>query len=138
MVTIVNHFVLPGPSTTSELGVHLDFYGGVLRLLFDYERDDKLYNSGLLFKKVRGIIHTADYHCPAWKIEKAYDHLVEIANSEVVDELSKGITEDHRSYWKLNHYMIFFDGSGCFEIIADSWSSLPEELGILIKSVPEI
>jgi len=85
----------------------------------------------LLFKKVRAHCHTAESHCPAWKIEKAYDHLVQISESKWVEELLKSTAEDQRRSWQLNHYMIYFDNDGCYEIIAESWKALPEKQGSL-------
>ena len=30
-----------------------------------------------------------------------------------------------------SHYMIYFDGLGCYEVIAESWEALPEKEGSL-------
>ncbi|PIQ43702.1 MAG: hypothetical protein COW05_03235 [Gammaproteobacteria bacterium CG12_big_fil_rev_8_21_14_0_65_46_12] len=131
MVSTMSCYLLPEPSTSSVSGVRLEFPGGVLKLCFDYDRDGVVYNGGLLFKKVRAHCHTAESHCPAWKIEKAYDHLVQISESKWVEELLKSTAEDQRRSWQLNHYMIYFDSDGCYEIIAESWKALPEKQGSL-------
>lgn len=123
--------MLPEPSTSSVSGVRLEFPGGALRLQFDYDRDGVIYNSGLLFKNVRAHRHTADSHCPAWKIEKAYDNLIEVSSSKLVEELLESTAEDQCSSWALNHYMIYFDSDGCYEVIAESWETLPENQGSL-------
>lgn len=124
-------FTLPEPSTSSVSGVRLEYPGGVLRLYFDYDRDGVIYNSGLLFKNVRAHIHTADSHCVAWKIEKSYDSLVKITGSKLVKELLESTVEDQRDSWVLNHYMIYFDSDGCYEIVAEDWKVLPENTGSL-------
>lgn len=131
MTSTKNCYLLPEPSTSSVSGVRLDFPGGVLSLCFDYDRDGVVYNSGLLFKNVRAHCHTAESHCPAGKIEKAYDNLIQISESRWVEELLESTAEDQRSSWHLNHYMIYFDSDGCYEVIAESWEALPEKQGSL-------
>jgi len=131
MQTTSECFTLPEPSTSSVSGVRLEFPGGVLRLYFDYDRDGVIYNSGLLFKNVRAHRHTAELHCVAWQIEKSYDRLVKITDSKLVEELLESTVEDQRSSWVLNHYMIYFDSDGCYEVVAEDWKVLPENQGSL-------
>lgn len=126
-----NCYSLPEPSTSSYSGVRLCFPGGVLKILFDYDKDGCLYNSGLVFNKVRAHRHTAESHCPAWKIEAAYDTLVEINNSEWTKEILASTVKDEKLTWQLNHYLIYFDGDGCYEIVSESWEALPEKEGSL-------
>ncbi|WP_428633995.1 hypothetical protein [Sedimenticola sp.] len=129
MVASEDCYILPEPSTSSVSGVRLEFPGGTLSLFFDYDRDGAVYNSGLIFKKVRSHSHTAELHCPAWKIEASYDKLVKISDSEVIKELLENTVKDQQDSWSLNHYMIYFDSDGCYEIIAESWEALPEKEG---------
>ncbi len=124
-------YVLPEPSTSSISGVRLEFPGGTLRLLFDYDKDGITCNSGLMFKRVRAHSHIAESHCPAWKIEASYDKLVKISDSELIKELLESTVEDQRASFSLNHYMIYFDSDGCYEIVAESWEALPEKEGSL-------
>ena len=131
MVSTAECYTLPRPSTSSVSGVRLEFPGGILCLYFDYDRDGIIYNTGLRFEKVRAHSHVAEMHCPAWKIENAYDKLVKLSESTWIDELIESTSSDHRDSWILNHYMIYFDSDGCYEIIADSWEVLPEKEGSL-------
>jgi hypothetical protein len=131
MVASEDCYILPEPSTSSISGVRLEFPGGTLSLLFDYDRDGEVYNGGLVFKKVRSHSHTAESHCPAWKIEISYDKLVKLSDSEVIKELLENTSKDQQNSWSLNHYMIYFDSDGCYEIIAESWEALPEKEGSL-------
>ncbi len=124
-------YILPEPSTSSISGVRLEFPGGTLSLYYDYDREGIAYNGGLIFKKVRAHIHTAESHCSASKITLSYDKLVKVSNSSLVDELLECVPIDQRDSWDLNHYMIYFDSDGCYEIIAESWETLPEKLGSL-------
>lgn len=131
MVKIIECYMLPEPSSSSESGVHMDFQGGSLSLHFDYDKDGVIYNHGLTFKKVRSYIYTAETHSPAWKIEKSYDTLVKLIDSELVIELQQSTPDDMHKSWDLNHYMIYFDSFGCCEIVAESWDLIPEKKGSL-------
>jgi hypothetical protein len=122
-------YVLPEPSTSSESGVRLDFPGGVLNLYFDYDKEGVVYSSGIVFKNVRAHAHTAETHCPAWKIEASYDKLVRLVRSELVEELLNNTPEDLKSPSSMNHYMIYFDSDGCYEVVAEAWEVLPERQG---------
>lgn len=124
-------YTLPAASTSSLSGVKLECPGGVLFLHYDYDKEGYAYNSSLKFEKVRAHLHVADLHCPAWKIESSYDQLVQITDSEWVKKLLESTADDQHNSWQLNHYMIYFDGEGCFEIVAESWSALPEKRGRL-------
>jgi hypothetical protein len=33
-----------------------------------------------------------------------------------------------RDKWEMHHYMIYLDSAGCFEVIAESWQSLTDEV----------
>lgn len=132
MVARENCYTLPEPSTSSISGVLLEFPGGTLNLRFDYDRDGEIYNGGIVFNKVRSHCHTAESHCPAWKIEASYDKLVKIPNSEMIKELLENTPKDQIDSWScLSHYMIYFDGDGCYEIVAEFWESLLERKGAL-------
>lgn len=124
-------YLLPEPSSSSESGVRMEFPGGNLCLYFDYDKNGVIFNHGLSFEKVRAHKFTAESHCPAWKIEKSYDNLVQILDSKDVKELIEATVEDKQKSWKLNHYIIYFDSLGCYEIIAESWKVLPEKEGSL-------
>lgn len=131
MVASEDFYMLPEASTSSISGVRLEFSGGTLSLLFDYDRDGEIYNGGLVFKKVRSHSHTAESHCPAWKIEASYDKLVKLSDSEIIKELLENTAKDQKNSWSLNHYMIYFDSDGCYEVVAESWEALPEKEGSL-------
>lgn len=126
---IKRQFTLTAPSTSSLTGVNLIFPGDSLELRFDYDKEGVIYRSAIQFTKVRAHRHLAELYCPAWKIECSYDTLVEILDSPWVDELKKSSPESQKDTWILNHYMIYFDSDGCFEVIADGWGLIPEEKG---------
>lgn len=131
-MAFVDCYTLPAPSTSSISGVRLDFPGGVLTLRFDYEKDGAIFNMGLIFRKVRALSHVAELHCPAEKIEQSYDKLIQLSDSEWVGKLKRSTPDDQQHSWKLNHYMIYFDADGCFEIVAESWETLQETPGACV------
>ena len=100
-------------------------------IYYDYDKNGTVYRSGLRFSKVRAHLHVSELHCPAWKIRSAYDTLVKVADSKWVDELRESTASDQRDSWALNHYMIYMDSVGCYEVIADSWEALAEHEGAL-------
>ncbi|WP_092193158.1 hypothetical protein [Desulfomicrobium norvegicum] len=128
---IKKHFALAAPSTSTISGVKLTFPGDILKLQFDYDKDGIIYKSTIQFDKVRAHRHEAEIYCPAWKIESSYDTLVEILNSTWASDLKSNAPDDLKNSWKLNHYMIYFESDGCFEVISDSWSIAPEMEGCL-------
>jgi hypothetical protein len=129
MKETTEYYILPEPSSSSENGVSMKSIRGSINLYFDYDKEGVIFNHGLSFGKVRSHKFTAELHCPAWKIEKSYDSLIKVLDSNEIQSLMKSTPEDLRSSWTLNHYMIYFDSVGCYEIIAESWEILPEKEG---------
>jgi hypothetical protein len=128
-------YTIPEPSTaTHSASDKLNADGSTLTLRYDYDRyrDHDLvgvFRSGLRFQDVRAYRFRAESHCTLWHIRDVYDTLVEIEDSDWVEELralSKRVTQRSR---EIHHYMIYLDSSGCYEIAARSWEALPEEEG---------
>lgn len=124
-------FKIKGPSSSSVSGVSLEYPGGTLTLKFDYVRDNIVYSSGFKFLKVRALRHCAEIHCNFEHVKLAYDRLVEIYDSNWKNDLLNFTADDLRNMWVMNHYLFYFDGSGSFEIIAESWEEIPEQKGTL-------
>ncbi|MDB9547518.1 hypothetical protein [Dolichospermum circinale] len=122
-------YTIPEPSTAMYSDVKLEYPGGKLVLRFDYDRDGAIYKSGLKFIKVLAHRHFSDVLCTAWHIEGVYDTLTEIKESSWLNELKAIAIENGSDSLNVHHYMIYFDGSGCYEIIAGSWEVLPEDEG---------
>lgn len=120
-------YVLPIPSTAMS-DVRLEFPGGHLSLRFMYDRNGSAERGELRFEKVRAHRHRAELYCTAEQIEAAYDMLVEIRDSEWVTDLLAAAPEDQRESWAMHHYMIYFDSSGCYEVVSASWAAPPDEL----------
>jgi hypothetical protein len=52
-----------------------------------------------------------------------------VEGSEWLEEIQSDTEKIWKNKWKMNHYMIYLDSAGCFEIIAESWAALPEQEG---------
>ena len=101
-------------------------------IIYTYEKDGLEFRSGIKFAKIKEMAHHGELTAEVWHIEDVYDTLVEIKNSEWVERIFEKIKRDsphHIGYISLNHYMIYMDSVGCFEIIAESWEIIPEEPG---------
>ncbi|ATW25304.1 hypothetical protein [Candidatus Formimonas warabiya] len=120
----------PVPSTCiAEGGVKLIYPGGDALLLFDYydeEKNDAVFNSGIVFDAVQAHRHTTEKFIKS--LLGAYDTLVEITDSEWVKELRE-INKEIADYWNIKHYAIFLDSNGLFEFIARDYKILETKEG---------
>lgn len=121
-------FEIPVPST--ELTTDAILCGNTIR--YGYFRNGAKLKSGIFFSNVKAKRTRSDEACTAWHIEGAYDTLVEVEESDWVEQIMQDTAERQRRFgetWLLHHYMIYLDGTGCIEVIADSWEELTEERG---------
>lgn len=121
-------FEVPVPST--ELTTDAILCGNIIR--YGYVRNGTELKSGIIFNNVRAKRTRSDEACTAWHIEGAYDTLVEVGESDWVEQIMRDTAERQLRFgetWTLHHYMIYLDGTGCIEVIADSWEELAEERG---------
>lgn len=120
----------PVPSTCiADGGVNLIYPGGDALLLFDYydeEKNDAVFNSGIMFDAVQAHRHTTEKFIKS--LLGAYDSLVEITDSEWVKELRE-INKEIADYWNIKHYAIFLDSNGLFEFIARDYKILETKEG---------
>lgn len=115
----------PPPSAYTE-DVLFSHPGGNAELRCRYERDGLLYSGGLRFRRVRAYRFRAEGHCTPWHIEDAYDTLVEVEQSEWIDELLVAEASETRGHWKIRHFLIYIDDAGAYEIAAEDVEWLPE------------
>ena len=120
---------IPVPSTdfVVEAHMHPSSDGDMIR--FSYAREDVEYRSGIRFRNVCATRSRAERCCTVWHIDSAYDTLVEVLGSSWVKELLLDMDERWRNRWETHHYMVYLDSAGCFEVVADSWEALQEEVG---------
>jgi len=115
----------PLPST--EFDGDATLCGSVLR--FQYFRNDVLHRSGIRFQRVSAARTRAERCCTAWHVEEAYDTLVVVQGSTWLEDVLSDTQEVWRNKGEMHHYMIYLDSAGCFEIIAEAWSVIPEKAG---------
>ena len=103
----------------------------VNEIRFGYVADNSERFGGIRFKRAWAKRTRSESACTVWHIDGVYDSLVEIENSSWVAEVQAETIERQRKLgqpWNMHHYMIYLDGAGCFEFLAESWESLPETL----------
>ena len=119
---------VPVASTSFITEAYWDGKGMSPAIRFGYEKDGVEYQSGIEFRRVLAMRKRAERCCKAWHIEGAYDTLTEIESSPWVEEMRADTTGQWRDKWETHHYMIYLDSVGCFEVIAESWAALQEEV----------
>lgn len=129
MATEIASYTIPEPSTAFVSEVVFEKRGGTVRLRYEYDRDGVVYRSGIAFAGVRALRQQAESHCTAELVREAYDTLVEVEGSDWIRELRAAQPERNRGCGEVRHYMIYLDGSGCYEVVARSWEALPEQEG---------
>jgi hypothetical protein len=96
---------------------------------FDIIPDRVCYRGAIRFTGVVARRERAESCSTPWHRE-AYDKLVEVENSDWLNEIYADTGESYRKYWKeKHHYMIGVNDAPIVEVIADSWELMPEEKG---------
>lgn len=120
----------PVPSTVA-ISTKLIYPGGDAWFLFDYYdegKNDEIFNSGIRFEAVQAYRHSCEKFTAS--LMDAYDYLVEIEDSEWIDQLRE-IDKQIADYWNIKHYAIFLDSNGLFEFIARGHEVLDTKKGPL-------
>lgn len=94
---------------------------GVAVIDFDHETGGQVVSESVSFQKPRAFRQLAETLCRAWHAD-AYDHVSLVENSDWVRELRKQESENGAGGFVMNHYMIYFDGAGVFEVVADAYT----------------
>jgi hypothetical protein len=110
---------MPFKSQEFAHGPKLEIYFDRLILLLDYEIESGGYKwLRLNFSRVVAFSFTVFGFCTVEQI-KSYDRLSKVAESPWLEELfSRAMTKPSTG---ANHYRIFFDEIGCYEIAAESF-----------------
>lgn len=124
MKKIIRHYELPAPSTDtiSEATFCLDGANALIR--FDYFCDNCPKRSGLLFRGVISTQYCSEKYATS-RQTKSFDVLREIVDSEWI----KNTCGDRYGNKLPRHFVFYFDSVGGFEVLADDFEVLPEELG---------
>lgn len=115
----------PPPSAYTE-DVVFTHPGGDAELRCTYEHSGAMVVGGLRFRRVRAYRFRAESHCTQWHIEGAYDTLVEVEQSDWVEELVSAEPDEAWGQWTIRHFLIYIDGSGAYEVAAENCEWIPE------------
>lgn len=118
-------YTVPVPSVSFTKEAYFDERGHGISpaIRFEYETDGVLHQVGIAFTHAATMRHRVERCCKSWHSDDCYDVLVEVENSLWVAEIRADTQEMWRDKWEMHHYMIYLDSSGCFEVIAESWSA---------------
>lgn len=113
-------FSLPCPSTAVSEGPTLvdEERGLLLSLVCDDEGRERPL--GVLFEKPRAFRKREETYCTGWHVKDAYDTVCEIPASSWVTSLQNDAAPEWREYWIMRHFLIYVDGFGCLEVVAES------------------
>ncbi|OPH60458.1 hypothetical protein BC351_18385 [Paenibacillus ferrarius] len=99
-------------------GVNLTYQKGDAILTYDYydiDNDDKVFNGGLIFSGTVAHRHSSEKFTKY--IEGSYDTLLEITNSDWINELTT-LSPDWAKRLSMKNFAIYLDSYGLFEFIA--------------------
>jgi hypothetical protein len=128
-------WIFPVPSTCINTGVILKYEKGDAILSFDYfdeEKEDNVYHHSIIFETVVCHRHSSEKFTKSLRC--SYDKLIEISNSEWVNELS-AISPEWAEYWGIKHFSIYLDGYGLYEFVAKDFKITDAEEGILKEGI---
>jgi hypothetical protein len=76
------------------------------------------------FSRVRWHQFTALYNCSADQIEGAYFTVVEITDSQPLEDYVRNDRAPTKAYRDLHHYRVLLDETGCHEVFSESCRAL--------------
>lgn len=92
--------------------------------LIGMDEENRLRKIVIKFKFVLCNKYTTVRFTP--KLYDSYDRIVELVDSEWLVEL-KNINKENFSYWNPKHYIIYLDGVGMFQFIAQGYEVIENE-----------
>ena len=115
-------FSLPCPSSGAiQEPVLRDLDRGILLFMVG-DDEGRAQPVGVLFAKPRAFRKREETYCTGWHLKDAYDAVCEITDSDWVAELRNDAVPEWRDRWIMRHFMVYTDGFGCLEVIAESAS----------------
>jgi hypothetical protein len=112
--------LLPFPSSSLVRDASLRTQGSDLVVDLDFDDEGRVVSSMLCFTKQRAFRYRAETLCTGWHVAGTYDNVCEIEDSTWVEELRGDAVPEWRDYWTLRHFMVYIDGFGCLEVVAES------------------
>jgi hypothetical protein len=86
----------------------------------DFDDEGQRRSACLRFVKQRAFRKRAEIYCTRWHVEGVYDTVCEVQPSDWVEELRAAAVPEWRDQWVMRHFMIYVDGFGCLEVVAES------------------
>jgi hypothetical protein len=120
-------FSLPCPSTAAIQGPMLVDQDTGLLLSLVCDDDGRKRSIGVAFVKPRAYRKREETYCTQWHIKDTYDTVCEIGESDWVAELRKDAVPEWRERWVMRHFIVYVDGFGCFEVVAESAALVDED-----------
>lgn len=91
--------------------------------LIGMDEENRLRKIKIKFNTVLCNKHTSARFTP--KLYDSYDRIVEIIDSKWLVEL-RDINEENFNYWNPKHYIMYLDGTGMFEFIAQGYEVIED------------
>ena len=111
-------YELPMFSSNLENEPQIEFKNMNVKIIIKgYDENDVICETEIKFISVIDFKQTSARFTP--KLYGSYDKVVEVIDSEWLEELKK-INEEDFSYWKPKHYILYLDGFGMYQFIAQS------------------
>ena len=111
-------YELPMFSSNLENEPQIEFKNMNVKIIIKgYDENDVICETEIKFISVIAFKQTSARFTP--KLYGSYDKVVEVIDSEWLEELKK-INEEDFSYWKPKHYILYLDGFGMYQFIAQS------------------
>lgn len=92
--------------------------------LIGADTENRLRKIVIKFNSVLCNKHTSARFTP--KLYDSYDRVVELVDSEWLEEL-KDINGEDYNYWQPKHYIMYLDGVGMFQFIAQGYEVIENE-----------
>lgn len=112
---------LSQPSTSATAFQYVTS-GADIVLQLDYEDEDgRKAQDTVTFRRVRASRWRSESCCTPWHINGVFDTVAIVRESGWLAELSAVVPEHQRPTWsETEHFMLYVDGVGCHEFLADS------------------
>lgn len=111
-------YELPMFSSSLEREPQIEFKNMDVKIIIKgYDENDVICETEIKFITVIGFKHTSPRFTS--ELYDAYDKVVEVIDSDWLEELKK-INEEDFAYWSPKHYVLYLDGFGIYQFVAQS------------------
>lgn len=103
----------------------VEFRSGDLFISYSYWEGGAHRESGVRFRHVQAFQRRAGIYSTSWHLQ-AYDRVLEIVDSPWAEDLREAAAQPWRDRWVLRHFLLYIDGEGAFEALAEDVEFLPD------------